>query len=72
MHNITLVGIAIGGPRDRVKLSCPMSWHGKIVRPNMSHIVDDSGCSIRKDAYYDGHYVWSLQEHTWVWEPDHL
>jgi len=55
-----LTGTAIGGPRDRVKLSAPETWNGKVRKSNSNANQD-------KFVYYKGHYTWSTVEKTWVW-----
>jgi len=50
-----LEGRAKGGPRDGVKLQCPHSWDGRIVKSQPG------------PTYHDGHYVFDVDELTWVW-----
>ena len=62
-------GIAIGGPRDGVKLSAQATWDGK-VRSN-------PGGGSERIIYYPGYYAWrhpeindfeeKQSEITWVW-----
>lgn len=57
-----LRGRAKGGPRDGVKLECPESWHGRIMKDQHS--------------MYPGHYEIEIDRTgeeikiTWVWIPD--
>lgn len=53
-----LTGVAIGGPRNNVKLMCPPRWNGRIERPrNASGPI----------TYYPGRYVWDEDFKTWIW-----
>lgn len=51
-----LEAYAVGGPRDRVKLTAPIRWDGKIYRNSVS---------------YPGHYVFTLigksESPIWKW-----
>jgi len=49
-----LEGVAIGGPRDGAKLSCPSNWDGRILKrgPN---------------TYFKGHYRYNAETSSWVW-----
>jgi hypothetical protein len=54
-----LVGKAMGGPRDGVKLMCPSSWNGRVAKPVPGPPV-----------YYKGHYAWDSDFGVWVWHVD--
>lgn len=53
-------GIAIGGPRDGVKLSAGPSWDGRVkdIRHSMGAI----------ERYFPGRYRWV--ERVWLWLPE--
>lgn len=51
-----LTGLAQGGPRDGVKLSCPGNWNGKVIKRQHG------------PAYHDGYYLWDTAVNTWVWQ----
>lgn len=60
-----LTGIANGGPRDGVKLTCPPSWNGLIKRPATIY----TRSTYDPKAYYPGYYVWSASEWVWIADP---
>lgn len=64
-------GVAVGGPRNRVKLSAPLSWNGRIKIPSKDGLE-----STLTD--YPGYYNWQtlpgsdfedVISVTWVWIP---
>jgi hypothetical protein len=52
-----LVGKAMGGPRDNVKLMCPSSWDGRVAQPTVGRSLP---------VYYRGHYAWDRDFEVWV------
>lgn len=52
---------AIGGPRDKVKLTCPADWDGRIRIPTK---VEQPV----KVPWYPGRYVWAAA--WWVWQEE--
>ena len=60
-------GIAVGGPRDRVKLSAPDTWNGLVSKTNKAGELS----SIR---FLPGRYVWGYHygadRVTWYWVPN--
>jgi hypothetical protein len=58
-----LDGIAIGGPRDGVKLSAGESWNGRVPMPR-----PDTATSVSTVRWYPGRYIWSVRRATWLWE----
>lgn len=58
----TYEGKAIGGPRDGVKLTAPLSWNGKIRLPE-ARVTSSS-------TNYPGTYVFDEYEWVWTWFPD--
>lgn len=66
MSNELLSGIAVGGPRDGVKIDAPVGWNGKIKKPNHS--------GVRTEDLYKGYYNWEFVEYyktySWVWHTD--
>lgn len=55
-----LMGRAVGGPRDGVRLTADRMWDGRIRMPSRA------GQGEHRDVnWHDGHYVW---HDTWVWE----
>lgn len=56
-------GIAIGGPRDGIKLSAELTWDGRIEKHS-----GFNGGVVKK--YYSGRYKWSAAVPGWCWQPD--
>jgi hypothetical protein len=63
----SLEGIAVDGPRDGVKLSCPPNWDGRVGLPQQG----PGGAATR---YYPGRYQWlfdpTSNTYTWIWNRD--
>jgi hypothetical protein len=57
----TREGKAQGGPRDGIKLMCPLSWDGRVEQPrNVSGPI----------RYYAGWYGWDEDFQAWIWHSD--
>jgi len=56
-----LVGRAMGGPRDGIKLMCPHTWSGRVARPTVGRSLP---------IYYKGHYAWDKDFEVWMWHRD--
>lgn len=57
-----ITGVAVGGPRNGVKLSASSAWNG-VVRKNVKDASSpDSG------EPYPGRYVFDIRLNSWVWD----
>jgi hypothetical protein len=54
----TLTGYAVGGPRDRVKLTASPRWDGLVIQKKTQG---------QRILYYSGYYIWSIETSKWVW-----
>lgn len=63
MMSEVLEGIAVGGPRNGVKLTAPFSWDGLVKKPNQ--------LGNQEHNFYPGKYKWEhhrpTDKYTWVW-----
>lgn len=55
-----LTGVAVGGPRDGIKLSAGVGWTGhvrdrRVVKPGSSKVIN-----------FPGRYIWC--DGTWIWK----
>lgn len=57
-----LVGKAVGGPRAGVKLECPPTWDGRILKPRKPSRLGES-------MHEPGKYAWDEEQGVWIWEP---
>lgn len=57
---IMYTSIAVGGPRDALRLTAPGSWDGIIRKPHMpAH-------GLSRRFFYPGRYLW-ISSTGWVW-----
>lgn len=52
-------GRAVGGPRNGIKLTAPLSWDGMIPLPKATE-----NAAIR---YHPGRYIWQSERGMWLW-----
>lgn len=57
-----LEGIAVGGPRNGVRLMAPATWNGQIRLPEPKAMVAESGSRM-----YPGRYIFDDVAGTWIW-----
>lgn len=63
-------GFAIGGPRDKVKLTASADWDGRVVQSGGGTEGRDFGEGGAIKRYYPGRYRWSATIPGWVWVPE--
>jgi hypothetical protein len=56
-------GLAIGGPRDGVKLTAQPDWDGRIA------FYDRTPFHTPVQRHHPGRYKWDTALNTWVWYP---
>lgn len=62
-----MTGVAVGGPRDGVKLSAGSSWDGRVrLRPPKNEQEMPSS----KIIFHPGYYKWYPKYDSWVWISD--
>lgn len=52
--------VARGGPRDGIRLTAPLDWDGRVMRPTKL----SNG---KPEGYYVGNYVFNVDTFTWDW-----
>ena len=54
-------GVAVGGPKDKIKLEAPMTWNGRIAK------FKEYRDGVRRlSGVHVGHYIWTGEVWRWI------